>query len=404
MQILVFNGGSSSLIYEIFDVKGPDKFNIILRGKAHRVGVKGTKESYIENNFQGKTEKTVIHIPDHKAAVVLASYYIRKYNIKIDCIGNRFVHGGTYFKKSALINKDSLKKLEACLSLAPLHNPISLSIIKEAGKLFPSVPQYVVFDSAFHAHIPLRAYLYSLPKAIRDKYQFRKYGFHGISYTYISKKIPEFLRSDPKKFKMIACHLGTGGASVAAIKNGLSIDTSMGFSPLSGLIMSTRSGDIDPMLILYLMKESGYSAENLIELLNKKSGLLGISGFSSDITDIMERISNKKFQKRAILALNMYLYRLKKYIGSYILALGGKIDALVFTDDVGVNNPFVREAACKDMAWAGIAIDKEKNKRASSLGISLINSFSSKVKVVSVPTQEEYIICLEGMRILEEKE
>jgi acetate kinase len=400
MHILVFNGGSSSLSYKIFNYQDPCNVDVIFRGKAYRVGVKGMKASYIENHFKGKAEKEVLPIPDHITATSLAADYIKKNDIKVDAIGHRFVHGGEYFKRSALIDRTSLKKLERCLPLAPLHNPISLNVIKEAKRLFPEVPQYAVIDSAFHASIPPKAYTYPLPGKIIKRYKYRRYGFHGISYSYICRRVPEFLKKKPKELNMIVCHLGTGGASVTAVKGGHSVDTSMGSSPNSGLIMSTRSGDIDPMIIPYLMRTNNYSPQKVEDLLNKKSGLLGISGFSSDITDIIARRHDEWFGKRAQLAYEMYVHRLKSYIGSYVMVLSGQIDALVFTDDIGVNNPLIRESVCDSLHWAGIVIDRSKNQKAPKDRPALIQSSSSVAAIVTMPTEEELMICLEGGRLL----
>ena len=400
MHILIFNGGSSSLSYKIFDLQAACKVKVVLQGKAYRVGVQGTRSSYIENHFQGKVVKEIVPIPDHITATVLASDYIKKQNIKVDVIGHRFVHGGEYFKRSALLNRTNLKKLERCVFLAPLHNPISLNVIHEAKKLFPHVPQYAVSDCAFHASIPPKAYTYPLPAKIIKRYKYRRYGFHGISYSYICRRVPEFLKVTPEKMNMIICHLGTGGASVTAIKNGRSADTSMGSSPNSGLIMSTRSGDIDPMVIFYLIQTCGYSPQKVEDLLNKKSGLLGISGFSGDITDIIARMRDRRFQKRARLAFEMYVHRLKSYIGSYIAVLGGQIGALVFTDDIGVNNPLIRERVCVSLQWAGFFMDKKKNRRAPKDRPAFIQSSLSKIPIITMPTDEELMICLEGGRLL----
>lgn len=400
MHILVFNGGSSSLSYKIFDLHTTRKVKVVLQGKAHRVGVQGTRSSYIENHFKNKAEKEIVPIPDHTTATALASDYIKKYHIKVDAIGHRFVHGGEYFKRSALLDRTNLKKLERCVFLAPLHNPISLNVIHEAKRLFPHVPQYAVSDCAFHASIPPKAYTYPLPSKMIERYKYRRYGFHGISYSYICRCVPEFLRVAPKRMNMIICHLGTGGASVTAIKNGCSVDTSMGSSPNSGLIMSTRSGDIDPMVIFYLVQTCGYSPQKVEDLLNKKSGLLGVSGFSGDITDIIAHMRDRRFQKRAKLAFEMYVYRLKSYIGSYVAVLGGQIGALVFTDDIGVHNPLIRERVCASLQWAGFSLDKKKNRRAPKNKPAFIQSSSSKIPIIIMPTDEELMICLEGGRLL----
>jgi acetate kinase len=400
MRILVFNCGSSSLTYKVFDWRLHDRTTVLLRGKAHRVGVKGVKESFIENYLGDECVKETVSIPDHETAAQLAMDFIQRRGIAIDGIGSRFVHGGNYFKESALIDPSSLRKLEQCLPLAPLHNPIALAVIKESMNFFSRVPQYAVFDSAFHSQLPPKAYLYPVPNKIAEKYQFRKFGFHGLSYAYVARQVPRLLNADPGNFKMIACHLGTGGSSVAAVKDGVSVDTSMGFSPLSGLMMSTRSGDLDPMLALYFMSHYGYQPADLMNLLNKKSGLLGISGFSSDITDLIDRLSDAEFKTRAELALKMYIHRLRKYIGSYVVTLRGAMDALVFTDDIGLNNPYIRERVCEKMEWAGIRLDPEQNRRAVGDRITFLNAVDSPVKIVSIPTEEEYVIFLEGIRML----
>lgn len=400
MNILVFNCGSSSLSYKLFRVIGPEDIEVVLSGKAHRVGVKGKELSSIEHFFQGEIRKDVTPLKNHKQAAILILQYLNENGINIDYIGHRFVNGGTHFSKSVFINKDILKKLYLCLPLAPIHNPVILEVIQECVKRFPHIKQYVAFDTAFHSTIPYCAYTYALPKKIIQKFGFRKYGFHGLSYSYITKVVPKFLKRSPKKMKIVACHLGTGGSSVAAIDGGMSIDNSMGYSPLPGLMMSTRCGDIDPMLTIYLMARYEYRPDYLIDILNKESGLLGVSGFSSDIRDIIHNIS--KEGEQAGLALDMYVHRLKKYIGSYIALLGG-IDALVFTDDIGLRNPFIREKVCEEMKWCGIVLDKKLNRAAVGNTISVLNTKSSKVKIISLPTEEEFAICFEGLKLLGEK-
>lgn len=400
MHILVFNGGSSSLSYKIFNFESPEKITLILKGKAYRVGVKGTQASYIENCYQGRTDKEVVPIPDHKTAAVLASQYIVTHKIPVDAVGHRFVHGGEYFSRSAILDDASLKKVEACLPLAPLHNPISFHVIQEAKKVFSDIPHYLVIDSAFHATIPAKAYTYPLPEEIVERYKYRRFGFHGISYSYISHKMPQILQKPAGKINMIVCHLGTGGASVMAVKDGKSVDTSMGASPNSGLIMSTRSGDIDPMAILYMIEEGGHTPAEVENILNNKSGLRGISGFSSDISDIVDNRADPALGVQANLAFDMYIQRLRGYIGSFVMTLEGKMDALVFTDDIGVNNPVVREKVCASLAWAGIVIDKDKNQRAPKDAQAFIQASSSKVAIISMPTEEELMICIEGGRML----
>ncbi len=400
MNILVFNCGSSSVSYKVFGVEDINKIEVVTAGKAHRVGVKGSELSFVEHKFKGRIQKDVLPITNYRQAAKLILNFIKENNIKIDCIGNRFVHGGTYFQKSAFVNEENLRKLKLCMPLAPLHNPIALSVIFESRKVLPDIRQYVVFDSAFHSTIPDYAYTYALPKNIAEKYNYRKYGFHGLSYLYVIKTVSDFLGTPAEKLKIVACHLGTGGSSVAAVNNGCSVDTSMGFSPLSGLVMSTRSGDIDPMIMIYLMVIYGYRNDALLNLLNKNSGLLGVSGFSSDIRDIIGRIPG---EKQAGLAFNMYIQRLKKYIGSYIIAALGGLDVLIFTDDIGIKNPFVREKVCEGMEWCGIALNKGKNKNYDMKKPELLNSSNSKVRIAAIPTDEEVVIAWEGIKLFKEE-
>ena len=398
MNILIFNCGSSSLIYKIFEVKRPDNIKVLLSGKAHRVGVKGAEGSFIDNSYNNKTSKEILSIENHQKAASLALKFLTEKNISIDYVGHRFVHGGSEFRDSAMITEDVFKKLMACLPLAPIHNPISLSVIQETRKTLPDISQYVAFDSAFHSKIPEQAYTYALPERIVKEFGFRKYGFHGLSYSYVTKEATRFLGKGLDELKIVACHLGTGGASVTAIKNDHSIDTSMGYSPLPGLIMSTRCGDIDPMLTIYMMVMYGYRPDDLMDILNKESGLLGVSGTSSDIRDILHSISEEKDQIE--LAFKMYIHRLKKYIGSYIAILGG-INALIFTDDIGVHNWQVRKKVCENMEWAGVVLDKKRNENVTDDKTCKINTDDSGVDILTIPTEEELVICLEGLRIIE---
>jgi len=397
LNILVFNCGSSSLTYKVFEVRGQNIPKALLSGKAHRVGVKGTEASFIENKYNGEVEKKEIPINTHREALDLALRYMRDVDISIDYIGHRFVHGGREFNKTVFINDQVFNKLEMCLPLAPIHNPNSLSLIKAVRELLPAMPQFAAFDTVFHSQIPYQAYTYVLPERIIEEFGFRKYGFHGLSYSHVVKEAARILGKRVDAIKIIACHLGTGGASVAAIKGGHSVDTSMGYSPLPGLVMSTRCGDIDPMLTLYLMVKYGYRPDDLLNVLNKESGLLGVSGISSDIRDIMHRFSEE--EEQVGLAFNMYIQRLKKYIGSYIAAMEG-VDVLIFTDDIGIHNPEIRAKVCENMDWAGITLDKKKNDSVTDKGICHINADTSVVDILTVPTEEEFIICLEGIKLI----
>ena len=400
MHILIFNAGSSSLSYKVFDYHENLKVDLVFKGKAYRVGVKGTERSYIENNWDGQTVKDIVDIPDHKTAARLAARHVINTGIHVDAVGHRFVHGGEYFKQSAVLDLENLSHIKECLPLAPLHNPISFSVIQEAMQAFADIPHYVVIDSAFHSTMPPKAYHYPLPDEIIERFKFRRFGFHGISYAYICDRMPKLLNVPSESLNMIVCHLGTGGASVMAVKNGVSIDTSMGFSPNSGLIMSTRSGDIDPALLLYLAKNKEMAPARIEAMLNNESGLRGICGFSSDITDIISHMKDEQVKGKAKLAFDMYIHRLKSYIGSYVFALEGRLNALVFTDDIGVGNPLIRQKVCEALVWAGIKINKDKNNQAKRDEASFIQSFYSKAAIVSIPTDEELMICLEGGRIL----
>ena len=398
MNILVFNCGSSSLNYKVFRFENAEVSSIVISGKAHRVGVKGTEPSFIEHHFNNQTETQTRPISNHREAAKLVIQCLKDHQIDLDAIGHRFVHGGVDFKESVLLSKDTYVKLESCLPLAPIHNPNSMSVIDECLSAFQSLPQYVTFDTAFHASLPEWAYQYALPRELSENYNLRKFGFHGLSYQYVTQEAARFLGKPLESLKMIACHLGTGGSSIAAIKDGKSIDTSMGFSPLAGLIMSTRTGDLDPMIPLHLISEHGFTPEELTNLFNKKSGLLGISGFSSDIRDILRQLEETE-APRARLAFQMYTYRLKQYIGAYSAVLGG-LDVLIFTDDIGVQSWRVREEVCREMDFLGITLNAEANRGAHFDRICRISATNTTVQVLSMPTNEELIIGLEGFSLL----
>lgn len=395
MNILVFNCGSSSLNYKVYSSTDALPLSVLIKGKAHRVGVKGSEPSFIEHQLNGRSDKTVIDIPNHRTAASLALDFLSKNSIQIDCIGQRFVHGGSFFQESVVLDKDTLDRLTQCLPLAPIHNPNSMSVIHECLSRLPGIPEYLTFDTAFHATLPEWSYTYPLPKEIIRRFGFRKFGFHGLSYQFVSQKVADYLGRPLEDLKMVACHLGTGGSSVAAIDHGKSVDTSMGYSPLAGLMMSTRTGDLDPTIPLFMMEHLKMSPQSLNELFNKKSGLLGISGFSSDIRDLIHSQGNA----RAALALKMYTSRLKETIGAYTLLLNG-IDVLVFTDDIGLRNPLIRQEACAGLEWAGIRLDEQQNLSASSDRITTVSPIGCSPQVLSIPTDEEQVIALEGVRLL----
>lgn len=390
------------MTFKAFKIGLEVDFEVVLSGKAHRVGVKGKRSSFIEYDSQGDKQVEERLLRTHKDAAVSVLQFIKRADLSVDYIGHRFVHGGSHFSKSVFLSESVLEKLQLCIPLAPLHNPISLSVVQECRARFPKIAQYVTFDSVYHTTIPAKAYTYSIPAKVAENISFRKYGFHGLSYSYVSRQTSSFLKISPDNLKIVACHLGTGGSSVCAMKNGQSIDTSMGYSPLTGLVMSTRTGDIDPILTMYLMVAYNYRPDDLIELLNKKSGLLGVSGLSSDIRDIIADFSTQGGEKTR-LAFDMYIHRLKKYIGSYVFALEG-IDILVFTDDIGVHDWLVREKVCERMDWCGISIDMQVNRSYSGEKSSLISPDDAEVKVLCIPAEEELVIAMEGRKLIEEEQ
>ncbi len=395
MKSLVFNCGSSSLTFKVYKVNSSDDLEEILSGKAHRVNVKGKGPSFIEYKAREDYQKNELSIPNHANAANLVLEKLKELDIEPDIIGHRWIHSAGQFKTS-FIDNSLLRKMTALIPLFPIHHPAILSVIQQCRNRKPSIKQFVTVDGAFHSTIPSYAYTYALPKDMIKRFGFRKFGFHGLSYQYVVGETGRFLNVPVEDLNIVACHLGTGGSSVAAIKSGKSIDTSMGYTSLSGLVMSTRSGNIDPMLSTYLMSAFGYRPDDLMNILNKKSGLLGIDGFSSDIRDIINIITT---DKHAELAFNMYIQRIKKYIGSYALILGG-MDILIFTDQIGVQNYLVREKVCENMEWCSIVLDKKLNRNSDCEQISSLNTDDSKVKILAIPTDEEIVICREGIKLL----
>jgi acetate kinase len=397
MQILVFNCGSSSLNFKLFAVMPASRLAVDFSGKAHRVGVKGSQSSYIEFHYGQLYDKKELPIPDHRTAANLVFDFLAQNNISFDLIGHRFVHGGETLTESIFVTESTISSIMDCLPLASIHNPNSFSVIEVCGDRYPNTPQYLTFDTAFHSSLPASSYTYPLPATIQSKHHYRKYGFHGLSYKYVTQAAAEFLSLPLDKLKIIASHLGTGGSSVAAIKNGKSIDTSMGYTPLAGLMMSTRTGDLDALIPLKMLKKWSATPCELNDLFNKKSGLLGVSGFSSDIRDILDARDKEKKDSSG-LSYDLYCYRLRKQIGAYAMLLQG-LDVLIFTDDIGAQNSRVREAACSGLAWFGIDLDQQKNLAADSRAINQINKQSSPVIILAMPTDEESIIAEEGVRL-----
>ncbi|WP_434564206.1 acetate kinase [Thermoanaerobacterium thermosaccharolyticum] len=397
MKILVINCGSSSLKYQLIESKDG---NVLAKGLAERIGI---NDSLLTHNANGEKIKIKKDMKDHKDAIKLvldalvnSDYGVIKDMSEIDAVGHRVVHGGEYFTSSVLITDDVLKAITDCIELAPLHNPANIEGIKACKQIMPDVPMVAVFDTAFHQTMPDYAYLYPIPYEYYTKYKIRKYGFHGTSHKYVSQRAAEILNKPIESLKIITCHLGNG-SSIAAVKNGKSIDTSMGFTPLEGLAMGTRSGSIDPSIISYLMEKENISAEEVVNILNKKSGVYGISGISSDFRDL-EDAAFKNGDKRAQLALNVFAYRVKKTIGSYAAAMGG-VDVIVFTAGIGENGPEIREFILDGLEFLGFKLDKEKNKVRGEEAI--ISTADSKVNVMVVPTNEEYMIAKDTEKIVE---
>lgn len=397
MKILVLNCGSSSIKYALYNM---DDKSVMTSGGAERVGL---DEAFVKVKMPDGTKKKVMHdIPEHTEGVKFIFSLLTDPEIgviksldEIDAVGHRMVHGGEKFNKSVVLNDEVLKTFEACIDLAPLHNPANLKGVKAVSELMPGLPQVGVFDTAFHQTMPAHSYLYAIPYDLYEKYGVRRYGFHGTSHRYVSQRVCEFLGVDYNTKRIITCHIGNGG-SVAAVENGKCVDTSMGLTPLEGLMMGTRSGDIDGGAITFLEKKLGLDADGMSNLLNKKSGVLGITGISSDMREIDDAIAAGN--KRAKLALDMYNYRIKKYVGAYAAAMGG-CDIIVFTAGVGENQSEMREAVCENMEYMGVKIDKEKNKGIRGVE-AVISAPDSKVTVCVIPTDEELMIATDTMNLL----
>lgn len=396
MKVLVLNCGSSSIKFELFNMVNE---TVLSKGIVEKVGMKGSFLKLTKEN--GESVKFIGDVLDHKIGVeyILGVLNSEKHGVlksldDIEAIGHRVVHGGEDFSGSVFINDEVVQVLENNIELAPLHNPANLKGIYALQSLLPGVPQVGVFDTAFHQTMDPKVYMYGIPFALYTKYKIRRYGFHGTSHRYVSKRACEIIKSNYGDKKIISCHLGNG-ASIAAINNGKSVDTSMGFTPVEGLIMGTRTGDLDIGALTYIMKKEEIGIDTSSTLINKFSGMLGITGVSSDMREIDEKA--KEGNKRAVLALDMYAYRVKKYIGSYAAALGG-VDILIFTGGIGENAVDLREDICKDMEFMGLEIDKEKNKVKSKEQI--ISSENSKVKVIIVPTDEELVIAQDTYEIV----
>ncbi len=396
MNVLVVNCGSSSLKYQLID---SDTETVLAKGLCERIGIDGGEFTYQKSGLD--KEKTNVDMPTHKEAIqiVLNALVNDKTGAigsldEIGAVGHRMVHGGEKFASSALITDEMLATVEECNDLAPLHNPANLIGVYACRDLMPGVPMVGVFDTAFHQTMPEKAYLYGLPYEYYEKYGVRRYGFHGTSHRFVSQHMAEFLGLDINNSKLIVAHLGNG-ASISAVLNGKSIDTSMGLTPLEGLVMGTRSGDIDPAIIEFIAKKEGLDIDGMMDVLNKKSGVLGISKTSSDFRDLEEGMNNG--DKLCATAIEVFSYRVAKYIGSYCAALNG-VDAIAFTAGIGDNAPLVRKKVCEHLGFLGVTLDEEANgHRGEDL---IISTPDSKVKVCIIPTDEELAIARDTVALV----
>ena len=397
MNILVINCGSSSLKYQLIDSESE---KVLAKGLCERIGISGSAITHQKEG--GAKVTTEVPMPDHTAAVKFVIEKLTDAEVgvvtslsEIDAVGHRIVHGGEKFAGSVILTEEVMKAIEECNDLAPLHNPANLIGIRACQELMPGVPMVGVFDTAFHQTMPKKAYLYGLPYSYYEKYKVRRYGFHGTSHDFVSKRVAEILGKNVEDLKIIVCHLGNG-ASVSAVKNGKSVDTSMGLTPLEGLIMGTRSGDLDPAIVTFIAEKEGISAQEVINICNKKSGVLGLSdGFSSDFRDLAQ--AAEEGNEQAEVALETYAYRVGKYIGAYAAAMNG-VDVIVFTAGAGENNAQVRKLIGQYIGFLGTNIDEERNKiRGEEV---ILSDEGAKVVTMIVPTNEELAIARETLRLV----
>ena len=403
MIILVINCGSSSIKYQLLDMKNDDVYDVLAKGLVEKIGL---ETGCLQHTATGKDKYVIdLPIPDHKVGMKLvldaltdADHGVLKSLDDIEAVGHRIVHGGEYFSSSALVNEDVMKKIEICCDFAPLHNPAHLLGIRAVQAVLPSVPQVVTFDTAFHQSIPPYAFMYGLPYEDYSKYRVRKYGAHGTSHQFVAEKGAKFAGLDVNNSRIITCHLGNG-SSITAVLNGKSIDTSMGFTPLDGVVMGTRCGSIDPNIIPYLMKKDNLTPDQMTEIMNKKSGFLGISGVSSDACDLDARANAGDM--RCKLALKMLTYGVIKYIGQFAAVMNG-VDLIVFTGGIGEHNSRLRRRVCENFSYLGLKFDYEAN---TAFGEDAMLSLpDSKVKVALITTDEEIVIARDTMHIVMSEE
>ena len=396
MKILVINAGSSSLKFQLIDMTNED---VIAKGNCEKIGL---KDSFLKYKAKGKENVFEVEMNDHSVAIkkVLEVLVDKEIGViaslkEISAVGHRVLHGGEIYKESVVVDAKVMANLKKLIPLGPLHMPANIIGIQACKKVMPRIPNVAVFDTAFHANMPKEAFLYAVPYELYTKDKVRRYGFHGTSHRYVSNEVASLLKKPLKKLKVITVHVGNG-SSISAVKGGISVDTSMGFTPLEGLMMGTRSGDIDASVVGYIAEKYKLSGNEVVEFLNKKSGIQGISGVSSDMRDINSAAENGN--ERAKLIVPMLAYRIKKYIGAYAAAMGG-VDAIVFTGGIGENQEDLRDYATRDLGFLGIEIDNKKNYKLPRGTVEKISTKKSKVAVYRIPTNEELVIARDTMNL-----
>jgi acetate kinase len=400
MKILILNCGSSSIKYQFLSMDSSEEAEVLAKGIVERIGINNGELTH--KTHDNKKYTTTTDIPDHTKGIdlILESLLSKDHGVignieEIAAVGHRVAHGGQYFKESALVTKDVKEKIEECIELAPLHNPANLKGILAMEKVLPVVPQVVVFDTSFHQTMEPKAFLYGLPYEYYEKYKVRRYGFHGTSHKFVAKKACKLAGWEWKEKKVISCHLGNG-ASIAAIKNGESVDTSMGFTPVEGLMMGTRAGNLDLGALLFIAEKEDLTIQDTNNMINKRSGILGVSGISSDMRDIEKAIAEGN--ERAKIAFDMFAYRVKKFIGSYAAAMGG-VDLILFTGGIGENGWDMRRDVCVDLGFLGVDFDVEKNDKSRGEDLEITKP-DSKTKVFVVTTNEELVIAQDTQKIV----
>lgn len=400
MNILVLNCGSSSVKYKLIEIKAN---KVLAEGGIEKIGL---PDAFIKFKFDNEKIQQDLDINDHVGAIksILDNLTSKEYGCikdfkEIDAVGHRVVHGGEKFNKSVLINDEVIAKIKECYGIAPLHNPVNMAGIDAINEVLPEVPQVGVFDTAFHQTMPAKSYMYALPYKYYAEDGVRRYGFHGTSHRYVSQRVCDFLGVEPKGKKIITCHVGNGG-SITAVKDGKSVDTSMGLTPTEGLMMGTRCGDVDPGALIFLMDKYNLSSKDMLNMVNKESGLAGVSGVSSDMREITA--AAKQGNEKAILSLEMYEQRITKYVGAFAAEMGG-VDIIVFTGGVGEHQSSTRANVCKPLRFMGVEIDNAAND-ANNGDEGIISTPNSAVKVVVIPTDEEYMIAKDTEAIIEGRE